>query len=185
MSKYDRIKTAAELVAEVRLHGLSLAQEDITRAQDIFGRSSIEELVALANDIGRNDENGLPDPNGTWSSNRPATQDTFYSIAFHIWNWQDATRFWNNYTNPAREETEKLRGKLLGEMKQHKNTQKALEDQKATTDAEHQSRLAETAEKLALKDKCEKLGAELHDRDMTIMELKAKLYDLMTAGKEA
>ena len=29
MSKYDSIKTAAELVAEVRVHGLSLAQEDI------------------------------------------------------------------------------------------------------------------------------------------------------------
>ena len=73
MSKYDSIKTAAELVAEVRLHGLSLAQEDITRAQDIFGRSSIEELVALANDIGRNNDKGEPDPKGTWSSGRPAT----------------------------------------------------------------------------------------------------------------
>ena len=29
MSKYDSIKTAAELVAEVQAHGLSLAQEDI------------------------------------------------------------------------------------------------------------------------------------------------------------
>lgn len=51
MSKYDDIKTAAELVAEVRAHGLSLDQEDICRAQDIFGNSPIEELVRLANDI--------------------------------------------------------------------------------------------------------------------------------------
>lgn len=54
MSKYDSIKTAAELVAEVQAHGLSLAQEDICRAQDIFGRSAVQDLVALANDIGRN-----------------------------------------------------------------------------------------------------------------------------------
>ena len=36
MSKYDSIKTAAELVAEVQAHGLSLAEEDIVRTQDIF-----------------------------------------------------------------------------------------------------------------------------------------------------
>lgn len=65
MSKYDSIKTAAELVAEVQAHGLSLAQEDICRAQDIFGRSAVQDLVALANDIGRNNENGDPDPKGT------------------------------------------------------------------------------------------------------------------------
>ena len=41
-SKYDSIKTAAELVKEVRLNGLSLVQEDICRAQDIFGNAPIE-----------------------------------------------------------------------------------------------------------------------------------------------
>lgn len=44
MSKYDSIKTAAELVAEVQAHGLSLAQEDICRAQDIFGRSAVQDI---------------------------------------------------------------------------------------------------------------------------------------------
>ena len=71
MSKYDSIKTAAELVAEVRVHGLSLAQEDICRVQDIFGNAPIEDLVALANDIGRNNRNGEPDPKGSMSSNAP------------------------------------------------------------------------------------------------------------------
>lgn len=32
-------------------------------------------------------------------------------------------------------------------------------------------------------EKISSLEAEVHDRDMTIMELKAKLYDLMTAGE--
>ena len=40
-SKYDSINTAAELVAEVQANGLSLMQEDICRAQDIFGRSAV------------------------------------------------------------------------------------------------------------------------------------------------
>lgn len=51
MSKYDDIKTAAELVAEVRAHGLSLDQEDICRAQDIFGNSPIEELYDALHDV--------------------------------------------------------------------------------------------------------------------------------------
>lgn len=41
MSKYDSIKTAADLVKEVRIKGLSLDQEDICRAQDIFGNAPI------------------------------------------------------------------------------------------------------------------------------------------------
>ena len=51
MSKYDSIRTAAEMVQEVRMHGLSTAQEDLNRVADIFGRSNVEELVRLANDI--------------------------------------------------------------------------------------------------------------------------------------
>ena len=70
MSKYDSIETAAELVAEVQAHGLSTAQEDICRAQDIFGHTSVEELAHLANDIGRNNAQGEPDPHGSWSSGR-------------------------------------------------------------------------------------------------------------------
>ena len=80
MSKYDSIKTAADLVAEVQLHGLSTAQEDICRAQDIFGDSPIKELIRLANDIGRDNSKGEPDPKGTWGGGRKGTQGTFYMI---------------------------------------------------------------------------------------------------------
>ncbi len=79
-SIYDDIKTAADLVRHVSVHGLSTKEEDIFRAQDIFGHSTIEELDTLANDIGRNNENGEPDPNGSWSSGRKGTRDTFYFI---------------------------------------------------------------------------------------------------------
>ena len=178
-SKYDSIKTAAELVAEVQAHGLSLAQEDICWAQDIFGRSAVQDLVALANDIGRNNENGEPDPNGTWSSGREATRGTFYSIAFRIWNWEDAVQFWNRHSNPEHEEVKELRAKLKAEMAEHSKTKEALKEQKISTDAEHKFLLVERGKRSEQGDKIRSLEAEVHDRDMTIMELKAKLYDLM------
>lgn len=178
MSKYDSIKTAADLVVEVQLRGLSTAQEDICRAQDIFGSTSVEELVRLANDTGMNNEKGEPDPKGTWSSTRKATQGTFYMIASSIWNWEDVTRFWNQHTNPERGELLRLRGSC--KTLEQEVLQKAEEAAK-----EHRLRLEETYKKLGLKEDVEKLQTELHDRDMTIMELKAKLYDLLAEQKEA
>ena len=64
MSKYDNIETAADLVTEVQLNGLSTDQEDICRVQDIFGQSPVKELIRLANDIGCNNAQGEPDPEG-------------------------------------------------------------------------------------------------------------------------
>ena len=85
-SIYDNIKTARELITNIRLHGMSTAEEDICRIQDIFGNSTYEELADLANDIGRTDDNGKPDPNGKWSSGKAATRGTFYSTLFKVWN---------------------------------------------------------------------------------------------------
>ena len=169
MSKYDSIKTAAELVAEVRANGLSTVQEYICRAQDIFGHTPIEELDRLANDIGRDNDKGEPDPHGTWSSSRPATQATFYRIVFSIWNWEDAVRFWNQHTNPQTEELKKLRSankeltvrldKLLADQKVNDETVNRLE--RGLIDAQR---------------KAEEAGAE-------VVSLKAKLYDLLVAKK--
>ena len=179
MSKYDSIKTAAELVAEVQAHGLSLAQEDICRAQDIFGRSAVQDLVALANDIGRNNENGEPDPKGTWSSGRHETRSTFYFILFNTWNWEDAVRFWNQHSNPEHEEVVELRAKLKAEMAEHSKTKEALHEQVRRTEEEHQKVLSERSSVCELKVKVTCLDSKVHDQGMTIMELKAKLYDLM------
>lgn len=171
-SKYDNIQTAAELVSEVMIHGLSTEQEDICRAQDIFGNSTLKELVKLANDIGRNNEDGEPDPKGTWSSNRKPTQGTFYMIASSIWNWEEVTRFWNLHTNP---EHEKYNEMLEGYRVLHSHSDHVEDKLKK----EHESRLAETNARLEAETKAEKLAAELHDKELEVMELKAKLYDLM------
>lgn len=185
MSKYDSIKTAADLVAEVQMHGLSTDQEDICRAQDIFGNSPIEELVRLANDIGRDNSKGEPDPKGTLGGGRKGTQGTFYMIVSSIWNWEEVTRFWNQHTNPEHEHMEELRAKLRAEMSEHSDTKKALEEQKTSADAEHKLLIIERGNRIEQSEKIRELEAELHDRDMTIMELKAKLYDMMVMQKDA
>lgn len=168
-SKYDSIVTAADLIIEVQLNGLSTAQEDICRAQDIFGNTAIEELARLANDTGRDNKNGEPDPKGSCSSGRKATQGTFYAIVSHIWNWEEVTRFWNQHTNPQTEELKKLRSankeltvrldKLLADQKVNDETVNRLE--RGLIDAQR---------------KAEKAGAE-------VVSLKAKLYDLLVAKK--
>ncbi len=184
MSKYDNIGTAAELVSEVQLHGLSLAQEDICRAQDIFGHTSIEELARLANDIGRDNEKGEPDPKGSRSSGRRATQSTFYSILSSIWHWEEVTRFWNTYTNPDHENLIAMRADWDDMKEQLSKLEDQLEESRAQVKVEHEARLAETSEKLDARKENDVLKVELHDRNMTIMELKAKLYDLLVEGKE-
>ena len=179
MTKYESIKTAAELVKEVQMHGLSVAQDDLNRVADIFGNSTIEELVALANDIGRNNANGEPDPKGSFSSGRKPTRDTFYSIISHIWNWEEVTRFWNRYTNPDHEKLDELRTARNDLKNDIGLLERALETSKAEVKSEHEARLAATSEKLKAQKEIDRLGAELYSRDMEIMELKAKLYDLM------
>jgi len=167
MSKYDNIKTAADLVTEVAIHGLSTDQEDLNRAADIFGNTSIGELARLANDIGRNNEKGEPDPDGTWSSSRKATQSTFYMIAFSIWNWREATAFFNEHTNPATKghRVTKLETSLKDAEKERNNLKTQLD---AT---------AERAKEYAYK--IDDLNAEKAALELEITKLKAKLYDLM------
>ena len=168
-SKYDKITTPAELVSEIRFHGMSTEQEDICRIQDIFGNAPIEELVRLANDIGRNNENGEPDPKGSWSSNRPATQSTFYMILSQIWNWEEVTRFWNQHTNPQTKELQELRSANKELMTR---LEKLLANQKVNDEV--LSRLERQL--IDTHNRAEEAEAE-------VIQLKAKLYDLLVEKK--
>lgn len=171
-SIYDNINTATDLVKEVMCHGLSTKAEDICRAQDIFGNSSVEELVSLANDIGRNDEHGNPDPKGSWGSGRKGTQNTFYSIAFSIWNWEDATRFWNQYTNPDKETLAKTFEDNIS-LKRQVELLSEQEDRLSRDAIESESKWKSTYEQFR-EQEARALKAEAE-----IVQLKAKLYDLM------
>ena len=170
MSKYDSIKTASDLVADVQLNGLSTDQEDICRAQDIFGHTSIEELARLANDTGMNNAQGEPD--------RKATRGTFYMIVTSIWNWEEVTRFWNLYTNPQTEELKELRkehkklGGLYDSLLAHRDELEA--EQKANNDA-----IA------VLKSRAGDAQRRAEEAEAEVVRLKAKLYDLLVERKEA
>lgn len=172
-SKYDNIKTATEMVQEVICHGLSTNQEDIIRVQDIFGQSTIGELDRLANDIGRNNEYGEPDPKGTYSSTRHPTRDVFYMILFNIWRWEDATLFWNQHSNPEREELVDLR-------KSYKNLSSQLDKQVEHTRLERDKCTAQSERVHELESEVIELTVQLDEKDLEITKLKAKLYDLMT-----
>ena len=162
-SIYDNINTATDLVKEVMCHGLSTKTEDICRAQDIFGNSSVEELVRLANDIGRN---------GSWSSGRKGTQNTFYSIAFSIWHWEDATRFWNQYTNPDKETLAKTFEDNIS-LKRQVELLSEQEDRLSRDAIESESKWKSTYEQFREQE------ARAIKAEAEIVQLKAKLYDLM------
>ena len=174
-SIYDNITTAKDLVHEVMFHGISTKQEDLCRIQDIFGHSTIEELNDLANDLGRNDEKGNPDPKGGWSSGRRETRSTFYSILFKIWNYEDATRFWNQNSNPEHEELKALRtecGNLKKQISELGNCRdKLLEEAKHSGDF-----IAELSERLIEMEKRAKSA------ETEIIQLKEKLYDIIANG---
>ena len=175
-SKYDKIQTAKDLVSEVMMHGLSLNQEDICRAQDIFGHTPVEELAELANDIGRNDEHGNPDPNGTWSSGRRETRSTFYQIAFNIWKWEDATRFWNQHSNPDREALRIAQTDV-------KVATKKLDQMEAANEALRQKAVKLDEDLNTYVQKEFEARAALKEAEEEIIRLKARLFDMMEAQK--
>jgi len=166
----DQVTTAKELVALVSWQGVSTKQEDICRMQDIIGHSTVEELNLLANDIGAD---GYPDnPKSTTFSGRRGTRDTFYHLLSVIWNWQDLLNFWNENTNPDHKALEEAKAELKKYEKWHigdSSRIKELNDQ-----------IHEAADKWSEEyDKRTALEYQLKVKNQEIMQLKAKLYDLM------
>lgn len=177
MSIYDNIKTAKDLIIEVKAHGLSTKQEDICRAQDIFGHSTVEELAALATDNGRRDEDGTPNQSGNWSSGRDGTQKVFYQIIFTIWNWEDATKYYNEHSNPFY-----IEGRNA--VKERNQLNKTLENQSAQLDKLNQ-KITEDKDAInqLIGEKYE-YQKEIDAKDTEILKLKAQLYDLITASNK-
>lgn len=82
----------------------------------------------------------------------------------------------SNRSNRLMAEVDRLRDRIS-------DLEKALKNQKIIATAEHESLLDERGKRIGLEEKICSLEALLHDRDMTVMELKAKLYDMMIEGK--
>ena len=159
-TQLSQIETAAELVNLVSWQGVSTKQDDICRMQDIIGNSTIEELDRLANFTG--DKSG-----------KPGTQKYFYQILSVIWRWDDLIEFWNKHTNPEHKE--------MKELKEELQRHKTWKQQDAARIKELNGQLEEAAKQWSeeFQKKCQ-LEDQLKARNQEIIELKAKLYDLMT-----
>lgn len=155
-SIYDKYNTPKEIVEEVEYHGLSTKQEDICRVQDIFGRAPISTLVELSNGM---------------------RSEKFYMILFHIWNWKEATDFYNQYSNPKFAELkcnselyEQCNKSLKEKVSENERLERAVnEKQSARIKAEEKVGLAEL---------------KIAELEQQIIELKAKLYDVLIENKE-
>jgi hypothetical protein len=167
MSKYDTIKTAADLVTEVRLHGLSTEQDDKNRAADIFGNSSIKALADLANDAQCKNANGF-------STGKPATSDTFYFILYNIWNWREATAFFNEHTNPVTKDAKETAAELRQAKKDIKEFLTVLGETWGSMQKLAEEKIYEHNERV-------KALVALDTAQHEIIKLKAKLYDFMSA----
>ncbi len=154
-SIYEKIKTPKELIDEVKVHGLNTESVNIARAQDIFGRANYLDLADLANEEPQN----------------------FYMVLFTIWNWEDATNFYNENSNrkyinamEAEKELEKIRQEV-------KSAGETLAESEERYKAEQKDRIkAEEASALAT--------VRIVELEKKITELKAKLYDVLIGDKE-
>lgn len=167
---YDNIKTPKQLVTTVMAHGLSTDINDICRAQDIFGQAPISDLVELAND-----DNQAANKRGC----SVGAMSTFYMILYSIWNWEQATQFYNEHSNPSYKH-------LREQLKDYQEGAKVsaqridgLERQKELWKADEQTMHTRILE---LEQRAGKAETQLAAAEQTILELKAKLYDLMMGG---
>ena len=160
-TKLEQIENAQELLTYIAAFGIPTDTDSICRMQDIIGHSSIDDLVALARDNGTEVRNGQ-----TWSTGRKGTQRDMMSLLFHIWHWEEATRFYNTYVNT--------------EYKQLKDSVSKIEiyrkrAEKATEAAELNSKYWEEADQ-----KATELEDKLIVAENEIQRLKALLFDYMT-----
>jgi septal ring factor EnvC (AmiA/AmiB activator) len=91
-----------------------------------------------------------------------------YLIAFSIWNWKQTVDFYNEYTDPTRAENRRLR-------KENANLESAIKEVTRERDAAADTLNNVNSQLQKSETACEKLTER-------VIALKARLYDLMTAG---
>jgi hypothetical protein len=164
-SQYDKIETAVDLVREVKMHGLSITQVDICRAQDIIGHSTVEEIAFLA-DGGEKD---------CYGNANDYIQRTLFQIIFACWDRDRAVALYNEHVTRYPQRLKEVQEQFHAETQEHAETKNKLEHEKL----QHRKASAE-ADSLQ-RDLNEMIDAH-KAAEFEIQRLKAKLYDLMTAG---
>lgn len=177
MKKFEELENVRELIDYVRMNGVPTDQEKICRMQDIVGHSSEQELASLANNDGTEEKDGQK-----WSTGRRGTRADFYHLLFHIWNWEDAVRFFNRHTDPT---IKAMRANLQKVNAEYDSVKKLYENEHLERTAVEKIK-AEHFEALCKADKeLVELKKELEAKDLEIMKLKAKLYDFLAVASAA
>ena len=160
ITKLEQVKTAAELISLISWQGIPTDTESICKMQDIIGHSTEGELIALAQDDGLERRDG-----STRSTGRRGTQKEMMLLLFTIWDWERATRFYNQHVNPEYRMMKDAEAQAAI-WKERAEKQEAA----AVYNMEHWGEADERA------DKAEK---ELKEAQAEIMRLKAMLFDNM------
>ena len=167
-TKLNEIKTAAELITFVSAFGIPTDQESICTMQDIIGHTGQDELVRLATDDGTERRDGE-----TWSTGRRGTKATTMNLLFHIWHWEDATQFYNNYVNPIQKKMKEEIETGRKEKAKNEHLKAELEDVRNRLNQTTETGKKILSEKIVAEKELEKAQAE-------ILRLKAMLFDYMT-----
>ena len=162
ITKLEQIEKMEDLITYISAFGRPTDQESICRMQDIVGHTALEDLIKFATDDGTKIEDG-----NKWSTGRRGTQAITMNLLFAIWNWEEATNFYNRYVNQIaiknREDAAKVKNLTENLTKR--------EDELEKTGIELAKMLTEQA----------KLKRDLEKAEAEILKLKAKLFDYMTA----
>lgn len=167
----SQVNTIDELMTLISWQGVPTDLESICRMQDIVGHTPVDRLIELANDTGLEIRDG-----DQWSTGRRGTRDAFYHLLTKLWSWEDVTRFWNAYTNPDHIAAGKA-AKLEKENKRLLQQVQVQADEAAAKQKETDAALIDLSDKLL------QAGEDLKAKELEILKLKARVYDLEHANK--
>ena len=151
-----KYETLEELLKEVQAtRGLDTSIEFITHVQDLIGHSNYEELERLSHEY----------------------KETFYRVYDEAEGIEATMRFFAEYSRFSINLKEQL-----AEAEADRDKYKFLLGQEQEAHEEHKTQLADLAVKdIANQKSTDKLQKENEDLKNELIQLKAKLYDLMTA----
>lgn len=152
-NRLKEIKSTAQLITYIRCHGTPTDLESICTMQDIVGHEAIETLENIAQ----------------------THSGTFYTLLYKIWNWQDATEFYNRVSNQVYISTMAKAKENAAEVKRLKEKTTAQAEQIYKTESDLTT-TADRVNELTTELKEAKEKAEAYEQE--IIRLKAKLYDL-------
>lgn len=158
LKKFEDLTTAADLLTYIKAHGRPTDIKSICRMQDIIGHTAVNHLIDITQE---NTSHMMP-------------------LLLDIWNWEDATNFYNKHINVEYRDTRKALKDITADCISWKERAEDLEKVS-------QSHMADwckaEAEKKDLQAEAEEQKKRADAAEAEVMKLKAMLFDyMMKAG---